>query len=412
MMTFLFIDFWYEIYESVRRKPSRTILTGIGISWGIFILIVLVGIGSGFERGVFKLFNGFSKSTTYVYASETSMGYKGMANGRKIQFQKEDLDMLKSRIPEITHLSPEIGRWNAVYVDTQNGWFETRGVYPDYFRIKLLEIENGRALNNLDMNEARKVVLIGQNVVDMLFKKENPIGKHLRINQEIFRVVGTIKNTMLSSYEARVIYMPYSVYEQIDARAGQFGTVIFSTIKEAKVRDVNKRVRNIMARKYQFDPSDDKVFYFNSMEEQVKAFTDLFVMIRKFLWFMGISTLISGIIGVGNIMYSSAKERTREIGIRKSVGAKAQQIKAMFLWESIALTSLAGYVGLILGWGILKVVALFISEDTPIMEKPGLDFPTAIAAVFILVIAGTLAGLRPAIYAAELNPIEALKEEN
>lgn len=412
MMTFLFIDFWYEIYESVRRKPSRTILTGIGISWGIFILIVLVGIGSGFERGVFKLFNGFSKSTTYVYASETSMGYKGMANGRKIQFQKEDLDMLKSRIPEITHLSPEIGRWNAVYVDTQNGWFETRGVYPDYFRIKLLEIENGRALNNLDMNEARKVVLIGQNVVDMLFKKENPIGKYLRINQEIFRVVGTIKNTMLSSYEARVIYMPYSVYEQIDARAGQFGTVIFSTIKEAKVRDVNKRVRNIMARKYQFDPSDDKVFYFNSMEEQVKAFTELFVMIRKFLWFMGISTLISGIIGVGNIMYSSAKERTREIGIRKSVGAKAQQIKAMFLWESIALTSLAGYVGLILGWGILKVVALFISEDTPIMEKPGLDFPTAIAAVFILVIAGTLAGLRPAIYAAELNPIEALKEEN
>lgn len=412
MMTFLFIDFWYEIYEAVRRKPSRTILTGIGISWGIFILIVLVGIGSGFERGVFKLFNGFSKSTTYVYASETSMGYKGMANGRKIQFQKEDLDMLKSRIPEITHLSPEIGRWNAVYVDTQNGWFETRGVYPDYFRIKLLEIENGRALNNLDMNEARKVVLIGENVVDMLFKKENPIGKYLRINQEIFRVVGTIKNTMLSSYEARVIYMPYSVYEQIDARAGQFGTVVFSTIKEAKVRDVNKRVRNIMARKYQFDPSDDKVFYFNSMEEQVKAFTDLFVMIRKFLWFMGISTLISGIIGVGNIMYSSAKERTREIGIRKSVGAKAQQIKAMFLWESIALTSLAGYVGLILGWGILKVVALFISEDTPIMEKPGLDFPTAIAAVFILVIAGTLAGLRPAIYAAELNPIEALKEEN
>lgn len=110
------------------------------------------------------------------------------------------------------------------------------------------------------------------------------------------------------------------------------------------------------------------------MEEQVKAFTDLFVMIRKFLWFMGISTLVSGVIGVGNIMYSSAKERTREIGIRKSVGAKAQQIKAMFLWESIALTSLAGYVGLVLGWGILKVVALFISEDTPMMEKPGLDF--------------------------------------
>ena len=408
----MFIDFWCEIYESVKRKPSRTILTGIGISWGIFILIVLVGIGSGFERGVFKLFYGFSKSTTYVYASETSMGYKGAASGRKIQFQKEDLNMLKSRIPEITHLSPETGRWNAVYAGTKNGWFEVRGVYPDYFLIKLLEVEHGRMLNALDMNEARKVVLIGENVVDMLFRKENPIGKYIRMGQEMFRVIGTIKNTMLNSYEARVIYMPYSVYEQVDATAGRFGTVVFSTVKGAKIKEVNTHVRNVMARKYQFAPSDDKVFYFNSMEEQVKAFTDLFVMIRKFLWFMGISTLVSGVIGVGNIMYSSAKERTREIGIRKSVGAKAQQIKAMFLWESIALTSLAGYVGLVLGWGILKVVALFISEDTPMMEKPGLDFPTAVAAIFILVIAGTLAGLRPAIYAAELNPIEALKEEN
>lgn len=408
----MFIDFWCEIYESVKRKPSRTILTGIGISWGIFILIVLVGIGLGFERGVFKLFNRFSKSTTYVYASETSMGYKGAASGRKIQFQKEDLNMLKSRIPEITHLSPETGRWNAVYAGTKNGWFEVRGVYPDYFLIKLLEVEHGRMLNALDMNEARKVVLIGENVVDMLFRKENPIGKYIRMGQEMFRVIGTIKNTMLNSYEARVIYMPYSVYEQVDATAGRFGTVVFSTVKGAKIKEVNTHVRNVMARKYQFAPSDDKVFYFNSMEEQVKAFTDLFVMIRKFLWFMGISTLVSGVIGVGNIMYSSAKERTREIGIRKSVGAKAQQIKAMFLWESIALTSLAGYVGLVLGWGILKVVALFISEDTPMMEKPGLDFPTAVAAIFILVIAGTLAGLRPAIYAAELNPIEALKEEN
>lgn len=297
------------------------------------------------------------------------MGYKGAASGRKIQFQKEDLNMLKSRIPEITHLSPETGRWNAVYAGTKNGWFEVRGVYPDYFLIKLLEVEHGRMLNALDMNEARKVVLIGENVVDMLFRKENPIGKYIRMGQEMFRVIGTIKNTMLNSYEARVIYMPYSVYEQVDATAGRFGTVVFSTVKGAKIKEVNTHVRNVMARKYQFAPSDDKVFYFNSMEEQVKAFTDLFVMIRKFLWFMGISTLVSGVIGVGNIMYSSAKERTREIGIRKSVGAKAQQIKAMFLWESIALTSLAGYVGLVLGWGILKVVALFISEDTPMMEN-------------------------------------------
>ena len=171
----MFIDFGVKYNESVKRKPSRTILTGIGISWGIFYPDSL-----GWNRfrflngGVFKLFNGFSKSTTYVYASETSMEYKGADSGRKIQFQKEDLNMLKSRIPEITHLSPETGRWNAVYAGTKNGWFEVRGVYPDYFLIKLLEVEHGRMLNALDMNEARKVVLIGENVVDMLFRKENP----------------------------------------------------------------------------------------------------------------------------------------------------------------------------------------------------------------------------------------------
>ena len=252
-------------------------------------------------------------------------------------------------------------------------------------------------------------------------KAEAGPAKHLSAAVgQMVNFMGTLQNewagaqafSSVDTYLAPYIRADNLSYEQVDATAGRFGTVVFSTVKGAKIKEVNTHVRNVMARKYQFAPSDDKVFYFNSMEEQVKAFTDLFVMIRKFLWFMGISTLVSGVIGVGNIMYSSAKERTREIGIRKSVGAKAQQIKAMFLWESIALTSLAGYVGLVLGWGILKVVALFISEDTPMMEKPGLDFPTAVAAIFILVIAGTLAGLRPAIYAAELNPIEALKEEN
>ena len=234
----MFMDFWCEIYESVKRKPSRTILTGIGISWGIFILIVLVGIGSGFERGVFKLFNGFSKSTTYVYASETSMGYKGAASGRKIQFQKEDLNMLKSRIPEITHLSPETGRWNAVYAGTKNGWFEVRGVYPDYFLIKLLEVEHGRMLNALDMNEARKVVLI------------NTASKHLVVANSIndIAVVNTDDATYISDREhiddIKVIakehieeYKPY--FESSKVMFRQWGMhEILSSTEHYKVKKV------------------------------------------------------------------------------------------------------------------------------------------------------------------------------
>lgn len=215
----------------------------------------------------------------------------------------------------------------------------------------------------------------------------------------------------MSAYEARTIYMPYSTYIQSYADARNSPTMVYALKDKADVAQTKHRVRNLMARKYRFDPRDDNVFYFNSMEEQVKAFTSLFSMLKKFLWFMGISTLVSGVIGVGNIMYAAAKERTREVGIRKSVGASAGMIKAMFLWEAVALTSIAGYIGIAAGWGGLKIIGLFISEDTVMMEKPGVDLPTTIAAVFILMISGILAGLKPAIYAAELNPVEALKEE-
>ena len=408
----MFADFWHEIFEAIKRKPSRAILSSIGIAWGIFILILLIGIGSSFEKGVFKLFKGFSKSTTYVYASETSIGYKGTHIGKRVFFTEGDMLMLKSNIPEITLISPEVSHWSTIYADIKTGRFETRGVYPDYFNIKILEIDNGRILNNLDMQECRKVALIGENVADILFKREQPLGKQIRIGQDVYQVVGIIKNTILSANEARVVYIPYSTYRQSRAEAEQFITMLFSSKDNADSRTINNRVRSFMARKHQFDPTDEKVFYFNSMEEQVKAFAELFATLKKFLWFMGISTLISGVIGVGNIMYSTAKERTREIGIRKSVGASSASIKIMFIWESIALTSVAGYFGILLGWLLLKGLGLLITEDTVMMEKPGIDSPTTIAAMLILIISGILAGLKPAMYASELNPIEALKEEN
>ena len=408
----MFFDFWNEIYEAIKRKPSRAILTCIGVAWGIFILILLVGIGAGFEKGVFNLFRGFSKRATYVYSSETSLGYKGSHIGKRIFFTEDDLQILKSGIQEITLISPEVSRWVTVYNEMKTGWFETKSVYPDYFNIRILEIDKGRILNSLDMRENRKVALIGQYVADILFKNEQPVGKQIRIGQEVYKVVGIIKNTMLSTYEARAVFIPYSTYLQSHSEAEHFSTLLFASKEKSDMKVINNRIRTIMARKYQFDPTDEKVFYFNNMDEQVKAFTDLFSAIKKFLWFMGISTLISGIIGVGNIMYTMVRERTREIGIRKSVGASSASIQSMFLWESIALTTVSGFFGLILGWLSLKGIGLLIDEDNVMMEKPGINLPTAIVALLILVIAGTFAGIKPAMYASGLNPVDALKEEN
>ena len=406
------MDFLHEIWEVVQRKPTRVVLAGVGISWGIFILIMLVGIGMGFERGVLKLFDGYSKSATYVFAIRTSKSYKGTNVGTPISFTQDDLRRLKQNVPSIAMVSPEIACWETVFSDERQGYFEIRAVSPDYFNIKILETEKGRLLNNLDMKECRRCVIIGQNVADVLFRHNRVVGKDIRIGTEVYEVVGVIKNTLLSKSEERVIYLPYSTYLKTNATAKEFKTMTFTVQNGVEVNEVNKRIRIFLSRKKLIAPDDDSAFYFNSMEEQVKAFNSFFDTLKGFLWFMGLSTLISGIIGVGNIMYISAKERTREIGIRKSLGANATMIKSMFLWESIAITSVAGYVGITLGWLCLKIIGMAINEDTFLMDKPGINLMVTVSAMLILMVAGVFAGLKPAIYAANLSPIDALKEES
>lgn len=406
------LDFWYEIWEVVKCKPSRTLLTGLGVSWGIFILTLLIGVGAGFEDGVFKLFEGFSKRTTYLFSSETSKEYKGTKKGEMVRFELSDIETIRRQVSEITLISPEITQIERVTSLTGNGNFDIRGVYPDYFDIKILEMEKGCLLNVLDMKNNRNNVIIGKNVASVLFRHDNAIGKSIRIKDATYKVVGVIKNTLLSNFEDRVIYVPFTSYVQNIMPAKEFSTLVYATNDDADTKSVNDCVRSVLSHRKHISPNDDKAFYFNSMEEQVESFDKLFATLNKFLWFMGISTLFSGVIGVGNIMYTSAKERTREIGIRKSVGAQATTIKTMFVCESVALTSLAGLVGFLLGWLCLKGIGLLISEDTVMMDKPHLNISIGLGSVLLLMIAGTVVGLRPALYASKLNPVDALKDEN
>jgi len=395
---------WTEMQKSLEGNKTRSVLTGLGIAWGIFILVLLVGMGRGFEEGVFKLFQGFSQSTVYIFATATKMEYKGQPAGREIFFTSADLDYLKTNLPEIKLLSPETSKWCRV----QTGSFETKGVDPSYFQLRLLKAKKGRILNSLDNIQRRKVVLIGSNVAEVLFDRQPPIGKTIHINDDIFTVVGVIANNLQNQYEDRLIYMPFQSFVRYIEPDPRFKAMIMSLNESTKAQT---RIRNFLTHRFNIHPDDDKAFYFNSMEEQVKAFNNLFGTIRKFLWFMGISVLLSGIIGVANIMYVSAKERTREIGIRKAVGAKSQTIKSMFICESVLITSLSGYFGMFLGMCALWLIGLFIEPDNLLLEKPSIDIGTAIAATLVLIISGTFAGLKPAAYAANLNPIDALREE-
>lgn len=405
-------DFGHEIWNNMKCKPSRTLLTGVGISWGIFILVLLLGVGSGFERGVLSLFEGYSQSTTYVYASGTSKEYNGMKKGRIVTFNEEDLARLRTNVSDIALLSPEVSSSEVVNANTETGQFEVKGVCSDYFGIRILETEKGRILNTLDDKEKRKTVIIGKHVAKILFNHLDPIGRQLMIKDVTYTVVGVIKTSIMNTFDERVIYMPYTTYTENVTTVTEFSTLLYATRQGVDTKKVNDYARNVLSRMKQVAPDDDKVFYFNSMEEQVKAFNSLFNGLNKFLWFMGISTLFSGVIGVGNIMYTSAKERTREIGILKSLGVKPVTIKSMFLCEAIALTSIAGFMGVLLGWACLSGIGLLITDDTIMMKKTGLDLPVILGAMLILVISGTIAGIKPALYASSLNPIEALKEEN
>jgi putative ABC transport system permease protein len=347
----------------------------------------------------------------YVYAVATTKEYAGVGIGHDLFFTEADLTYLKTHLPEIELLSPEVSKLVKVQNNAQTATYELKGVDPSYFRLHLMDMKEGRLLHPSDVTKNSKVALIGSNVAEVLFDKQLPTGKSIQINDEIFTVVGIIADNLQNQYEARQIYLTYTSFKRYIDHNPQFKTLVMSLRSSSQMQKVQTRIRQFLNHRYRIHPEDDKAFYFNSMEEQVKSFNKLFSTIHKFLWFMGISTLLSGIIGVANIMYVSAKERTHEIGVRKAVGAKNKAIKAMFVGESIIITSIAGYAGLLLGICALKLIGVFIEPDNLLFEKPAIDIGVTIAATLVLIVAGTLAGLKPAAYAANLNPVDSLRAE-
>ena len=352
-----------EIISNIFTNKTRFILSSIGIGWGVLILVVLIGVGKGLEDGIFNLFRGFAINSIYVLASKTTLPYQGNPAGQQIMFIEDDIHLLKSNIPSIISISPEASFNQKVSADNLSADYNIKGVFSEYFEMKLLKTSSGRTLNRLDEIEKRPVVLIGSNVAEMFFGKSVPVGKHLTIGNNVYLVVGVIKNTLLNNSEAQQIYMPYSVHSTTFAYDKKFPILAFTYSESADFNALKLRFREFMGRKYHFNPQDDRAFFFSSVEEQVKAFNSLFDTIKTFLWFIGISTLVGGVIGVANIMYASAKERTYEIGIRKAVGARKSEIRWMFIGESVITTFFAGIGGMILGFGILKVIGVFINPD-------------------------------------------------
>ncbi len=412
-------DKWQEIFSTIRKNKLRTFLTVIGISWGIFMIIILIGLGNGFRKGVTKDFGEWATNSGFVWGQKTTISYEGFQPGRYINFDNSDTQILKSRVREIRYLAPrnQLGGWrggNNVTRNNLTGAFTITGDYPEFNKINVQNIDDGRFINKKDVEDHRKVAVIGQNVVNLLFEKdEEPIGEYITINKVNFQVVGVIKPIRNTGDEndQNTIHVPFSTFQRAFNFGDKVGWYAFSAYEHYDVDAVQTKMINMLKHKNSVHPLDeDAIGYFN-LQKEFEEISGLFTGLELFTWFVGLCTLFAGIIGVSNIMLIIVKERTKEIGIRKSLGATPMSIVSLILQESVFLSIVGGYVALIFGLLLLDVMAKVIPEDSIILN-PSVSPGVALGSLALLVIGGMIAGIMPARKAAAISPIEAIRQEN
>jgi putative ABC transport system permease protein len=410
------LDKWQEIWGMMQKNKLRTFLTAFGVFWGIFMLVLLLGAGKGMQNGVEGEFGRFATNSLWIWAGKTSIPHQGFKPGREIEFRDGDLEAIQREVNGVNLISPRnwlIGEFTLTY-KTKNGSFSVMGVAPDYFGIDIVDLVQGRVFNRIDMKESRKVVILGKRAKEILFGDKEAIGEYINIKGGFFRVIGYFKKEGNNGRFEERVFIPIATYQSVYNPERSVQVITLTAQKGVSAKKVEDQVKNVLARRHHFSTKDDQAIGVNNTEEDWNRFQGLFRGIKLFVGVIGLFTLISGAIGVSNIMLIIVKERTKEIGIRKAIGATPFSIISLIMMESIVITSLSGYLGLLVGVGLLDGVRYLIDSSgaqLPYFTRPEVDLSIALAAVIILVIAGAIAGLIPALKAANIKPIEALRAD-
>ncbi|MCB2220373.1 MAG: ABC transporter permease [Bacteroidetes bacterium] len=408
-----FIDRWEEIFSTIRKNKLRTFLTGFSVAWGIFMLIILLGSGQGLENGVKSQFGSSAVNTLWVWGGETSMAHKGLKPGRDINFENADYTDIKNHISGIEYMAGRSHIWgdNTISYKNEYGNFDIRSVHPDYGVIEKVKILEGRFINPYDVEQTQKVATIGIAVQDALFKGKPALGEYINVKGVPFKVVGVFEDDDGRQDNQRVVYMPITTAQKVFIGRERVQTMAI-TIASRDVEDSKRmedEVRTKLAQRHNFAKEDERAMFIWNGVQEFKQFMDLFAVIELFIWVIGIMTIVAGIVGVSNIMMIAVKERTKEIGIRKSMGATPMSIILLIMQESVFITGIAGYMGLVLGVAVLELVNPYI--QTEFFRNPEVNISTAIYATLVLIIAGLLAGFFPARKAASIKPVVALRDE-
>jgi putative ABC transport system permease protein len=407
------LDTWQEILDTVRKNKLRTLLTGFSVAWGILMLVVLLGSGQGLSHGVEYGFRDDATNSIWVRSGQTSMPYHGLRPGRNVQFTNADYSAIRDGVHQVDHITSRFfirGNLTVAYRGETSS-YNVRCVHPDHQFLEKTIMAEGRFLNDIDIQEFRKVAVIGDRVKAQLFKGAPAIGEYIKVNGIPFRVVGVFIDEG-NENEREVIYLPISTAQRTFNGADRVGmmmmTVGNSSVPESKA--IVEDLRHRIAERHQFDPDDQRALIISNAVEQFQRYVNLMGGIRMFVWVIGVGTLLAGVVGVSNIMMIAVKERTKEIGIRKAVGATPWSVMSLVLQEAVLVTGVAGYFGLVAGVALLQLMAHAI-QGSDFFRNPEVDLGVAGSAALLLILAGAVAGFFPARRAAAVRPVEALRDE-
>jgi len=417
------LDRWQEIYHVLSKNKLRTFLTAFGVFWGIFMLVIMLGSGNGLQRGVTQNFGDMATNSVFIWTQQTTVPYKGFPRGRRYNFENEDALAIKQGVPEIKYLAPRMQaggyeQTNNVIRGLKSGVFNIMGDYPVFNKIDPLNFLKGRFINDIDIAEKRKVAVIGTRVVDFLFKKdEEPINQYIQIQGVYFLVIGvfTSKRTgEQANEENQNIYIPFTTLQRTYNYGNAVGFFSITSKDEIPVSVVEEKAIKILKKRHSVAPEDDAAIGHFNLQKEFEKMQGLFFGIRMLVWIVGTGTLLAGVIGVSNIMLVVVRERTKEIGIQRALGATPSKIISQILMESVVLTTFSGYFGLTIGVGLLELINYLLGAsgaNTEMFLHPGIDFSVAITALTILIFCGGLAGMIPARRAVSIKPIDALRFE-
>ena len=405
-------DRWQEIFETIRKNKLRTFLSGFTVALGIFIFIILFGFGNGLKNTFQEFFLDDATNTLFLFAGKTSKPYRGFKSDRRIEFENSDLKEIKENFPFfLEYMTPRISRGASVRYKNEFDNYTTRGVRPAHQFAEKTLIMKGRYINTLDVQNKSKHAVIGRLVALDLFKQEDPIGKFIDIGNSVFKVVGVFQDDG-GDNEERFIYIPYTTRQSLEKGNDKVDQIIVAFKPElghAGALVFERDLRKFLKDKKSIAPSDPNGIYIRNVADDLKRNQQFSDVLQLIVTFVGLGTLIAGIIGISNIMVFVVKERTKELGIRKALGATPRSVIQMILQESIFITTISGYVGMALG--ILILNNLGVTLEDYFIKNPYIDIETALFSTLILIVFGGIAGYVPAKRAARIKPIVALRDE-